>query len=122
MEECSGEWGFQRITYNMDVEFDVVGVNPSQVGDIVSYELSSKIGTIHFYGTAEENYYGETTILNFDRNQSLDLQNTEGTLDYPTTQCSDIYIGFSVPPSSSLPCSVYIQYSGALGIVRNTVK
>jgi len=122
MEECSGEWGFQRITYNMEVEFDVVGVNPSQVGDIVSYELSSKIGTIHFYGTAEDHYYGETTILNFDRTQSIDLQNTEGTLEYPTTQCSDIYIGFSVPPSASLPCSVYIQYSGALAIVRNTVN
>ena len=46
MEECSGEWGFQRITYDMEVEFDVVGVNPSQVGDIVSYELSSKIGIV----------------------------------------------------------------------------
>jgi hypothetical protein len=53
MEECSGEWGFQRITYNMEVEFDVVGVNPSQIGDIVSYELSSKIGTIHFRAKAK---------------------------------------------------------------------
>ena len=90
MEECSGEWGFQRITYNMEVEFDVVGVNPSQVGDIVSYELSSKIGTIHFYGTAEDQFWGETTILEFDVTKEYEIEITEGTLEYPTTQCSDI--------------------------------
>ena len=121
-EECSGDWGFQRIDYFMYVEFEVVGVNPSQVGDIVSYELSSKIGTIHFYGTAEDQFWGETTVLDFDRTQSIEIQDTEGILEYPTPQYSDIYIGFSVPPSSTLPCSVYIQYSGAIGIVRNTVN
>ena len=122
MEECSGEWGYQRINYNMEVEIEVVGVNPSQNGDVVSYDLSSKTGTIHFYGTAEDNFYGETTIQNFDSTQTLDLQNIEGTIEYSSTQCGDIYIGFPIPDSSSLPYSVYIQYSGELGIVRNTVN
>jgi len=122
MEECSGTWGFQRITYDMEVDFEVVGVNPLQFEDIVFYDLSSKIGTIHFYGTAEDQYYGETTILDFDITQSLDLQNTEGTIEYPTAQPDDIYIGFAVPPSGSLPCSIYIQYSAAFDLVRNTVN
>ena len=125
-EECSGDWGFQCINYNIDVEFEVVGVNPSQVGDIVSYEISIKIGTIHFYGTAEDQFWGETTILEFDETKEYEIEITEGTLEYPTAQYSNMYIGFPIPPplspNPSHPYSTYIQYDGYLGIVRNTVN
>ena len=125
-ESCSGDWGYQRIDYTMTVDIEVVAVNPSETGGIVSYELSSKTGTIHFYGTAKDVYYGETSILNFDIAQNLDLQNLEGTLQYSTGQCSNLYIGFTVHegPCSNPdhPCSLYIQYDGGLGIVRNTVE
>jgi RHS repeat-associated protein len=122
MESCSGDWGYQRITYNMEVDIEVVAENPSQADGTVTYDLSRKTGTIHFYGTVEDVFYGETTIENFDRTQNIDLQNLEGTLQYSTGQCSNLYIGFSVPASASLPYSIYIQYDGALGIVRNTVN
>jgi hypothetical protein len=121
-ETCSGDWGYQKIIYNQDIDFQVVGVNPSLVGDYVSYDLSSKIGTIHFYGTAEDHFYGETTILNFDRTQQINLQNTEGTLDYFNSQCNEISIGFSIPSSATLPYSIYLQYSSTLDIIRNTVN
>ncbi|MGD9159530.1 MAG: hypothetical protein PVG39_14050 [Desulfobacteraceae bacterium] len=121
-EECSGDWGYQRISYNMEVEIEVVGVNPSENGDMVTYQLSNKTGTIHFYGTAEDSFWGETQIYNFNRTQEISIEDLEGTLVYSLTDPNELNIGFSVPPSASLPYTTYLQYSKALGIVRNTVN
>lgn len=121
-EQCSGDWGYQRITYNMDIHFEVQGQNPTQTEDIVSYELSRKTGTVHFQGTAEDYFNDELTTFNFNRNQSFDIEGTAGTFEYSTTQCDDTYIGFPTPSSSTLPYSIYLQYSGLLGIIRNTVN
>jgi hypothetical protein len=122
VKECSGEWGYQRVSFNQEISFEVEGVNPVKTGDIVTYDLSKKNGTIHFYGTAEDLFWGDKTTFNFDRVQSVSIENTEGVFQYSTTSFDSEYIGFLIPHSSTLPYSTSIEYFGWLGTVRNAVN
>lgn len=121
-KECSGEWGYQRVTFNQEIAFEVEGVNPVKSGDIVTYDLSKKNGTIYFYGTAEDLFWGDKTTLNFDRLQTISIENTEGVFQYSTTSHDSEYIGFLIPHSATLPYSTSIEYFGWLGTVRNAVN
>lgn len=122
VKECSGEWGYQRVTFNQEISFEVEGVNPVKSGDIVTYDLSKKNGTIHFYGTAEDLFGGDKTTLNFDREQTISIENTEGIFQCSTTSPDSEYIGFLIPHSSTLPYSTSIEYFGWIGTVRNAVN
>lgn len=121
----TGWW--QKITYNLDVTFDVDGINPRLVNGNVIYDLSNKQGTLHFWGTAEQHFPLDTQVLSFNEIRTLDLQVTDGTLEYSTALCSDIescddiIIRFPLPDSSGDTDSRFIQYSGSGGFVRDTV-
>lgn len=117
----SGWW--QRVTYTLEASFEVEGHDPVQSGDMVTYQLTRKVGTLRFQGTAEDHFEGATEANNFDRARSLNIELTAGTLTYNRTQCSGLIIEFPIPSSGGeLPDSIYLQYSAELGIIRDTVN
>ncbi|MCD4781818.1 MAG: hypothetical protein K8S27_14930, partial [Candidatus Omnitrophica bacterium] len=113
---------FQRVTYNIDVSFDVYAQNPTENNGYVTYELVRKVGDVHFWGTAED-IFGETTIVQpFNRTQNnLNIDGLEGIFRHSTTDQDDVYIEFDVPPgSASVPYLTYMKYFGSQLIVQPT--
>jgi hypothetical protein len=129
-----------RESWNQEISFEVEGVNPVMSKDIVTYDLSKKNGTIHFYGTIEyhELIITDTGVIcggllysNFDRDRTISIENTGGIFRYSTTSPDSEYIKFLISDWTSgdpcehpgQPCET-IEYFGWLETseIKETVR
>ena len=104
---------WQRITYNceVDLEFDVV--YNTQRGDIYQYVIVELRGTVHFWGTAEDKYYGSYNTLNFDDTRSYTIVNPPGgLLEYSASKQRVTYAQSSLGSGTGDVVPYYIQFFG----------
>ena len=96
---------WQRITYNTEVDLELDVEFNAQRGDILQYVIVELRGTVHFWGTGEDEFYGYHNTWNFDNTRNYTITNPPGgLLEY----------------SQSKGCVTYVQSS--LGTPTGDIK
>lgn len=122
VKEYFDEWGWQRITYSLEVDFQLTASSPVQVDDAVIFSSLEVTGTLHFYGSAEDHYYGSTEIFNFDRTYTFEGPlPTSGEVLFSTSECRILGLWFSFPPPADYPKPRYLDFFGDSNTIRATI-
>ncbi len=104
---------WQRITYNCDINLELDVVYNTQRGDIYQYVIVELRGTIHFWGTAEDYYYGSYNTWNFDDTRNYTIANPpDGLLEYAVSKGRVTYVQSSLSSGTGDVVPYYIQFFG----------
>jgi peptidoglycan/xylan/chitin deacetylase (PgdA/CDA1 family) len=108
------EFGYQILDYNVELSFTLKGAFAQQSGDLSVYQLTNKTGSVHFWGTAYDSFWGDTE--HFDFYQSLELAVPSGVLHYRAESNCVAYAGFSLEQTDVVDFQPYhVRFYGADG-------
>ena len=96
----------------MEVNFTVTTANPVTTGNIISHDLTSKVGTVRFWGTAVDTFSNDT--FNFDVTRNINMLDTQGIFEYSTADHNYRKINFLIPgPPPSPPIRASFLYTAS---------
>jgi pimeloyl-ACP methyl ester carboxylesterase len=94
-----GWW--QRIAYHCDLSVRLYGYFAGLEGSTEVYYLTKKEGTMRFWGTAEDHFFGSTEIWDFDDRRTFNLETPEGVLRFWPAEQRVVYAGFGLSFSAA---------------------
>lgn len=103
---------WQKIAFNFEVDIELDVAYTARRGDILQYEIVELRGTIRFWGSAEDHFYG-TYILNIGDTHSYKLRNPpDGLLEYSQSQGRVTYVQCALSTGTGSARPYFIQFFG----------
>ena len=93
-DDPSGWW--QTISYQLQTSLRLEGYYVGKEGPIEVYQLTRKQGSVRFWGTAEDHFFGAVEVWNFDDQRTFDLNTIEGLLRFLPSEKRVVYVGFGL--------------------------
>lgn len=103
---------WQRITYNLNVSFDLDVVFLEEQGDVIRYSIVAQEGSVHFWGVAEDYLIGAYDVYEFDIQKSYTEVWDSGILEYDRVRQCVVYADFSLAADSGDVTPYRIEYFG----------
>ncbi len=106
-------YDWQRITYHCEIELNLDVRFNTQRGDIWQYIIENITGTVHFWGVAEDNYYGSYNQWDFNdfRDYTI-LEPAEGLLEYSESNGRVTFVQMSLSSTTGNVRPYYLKYFG----------
>jgi pimeloyl-ACP methyl ester carboxylesterase len=122
-DDPSGYYTF--INYTSVVSLTFTPQIPSKISDsIFESKIADISGTIHFTAHAEDHYFGDNTLADYNLPVSYNLSGQSVYLDFLASDGSVNWIGSPLPvgPDSPPPQIKGLVYAGGLSIMTNFVS
>ncbi len=107
-QDPEGWW--QNIRYELEVSFRLGVRFALQDNDLIWYDIVHQTGSVRFWGTAEDHFFGSTEIWNFDDTHNYDRTITDAVLAYSLSEERVVYAGFPLSENPAVTWPYHMRY------------